>query len=212
MTTLLPADTTGALPVWAVGPDALETLPIGVARWAKASACKAGAGEVLLVPGADGALVGAVLGLGGKVGDPHRQSLLAGALSGLPDGDWRLAEGHGLDETLASLGFLLGGYRFDRYRSKPGIGVPPRLVAGAAVDRQEAEALCAGVFLARDLINTPTNDLLPDTMETAVRALGAEFGAEVSSVVGDDLISQNFPMIHAVGRASSVAPRPPACC
>ena len=206
MSILLPATPSGARPVWAIGADAVDALPIEVARWAKASGYKAGAGEVLLVPGADGAVAGAVLGLGGKAGDPRRKPLLAGALAGLPEGDWQLADGHGLDDNLATLAFLLGGYRFDRYRSKPGTTVSPQLVAGTA-DRAEAEALRDGVFLTRDLINTPANDLLPDAMEAAVRALGAAFGAEVSSIVGDDLLQQNFPMIHAVGRASPVAPR-----
>jgi leucyl aminopeptidase len=210
MTALLSADTAGARPVWAVGPTALDRLPAEAARWAKATGYKAGAGEVLLVPGADGEVTGALLGLGaanGRSADPRRQSLLAGALARLPQGSWQLAEGHELDERIAALAFLLGGYRFDRYRAKPNTAEAPQLVAGTGVDRTEAEALQGGIFLARDLINTPANDMGPDAIEAAVRALGARFGATVTSIVGDDLLQQNFPMIHAVGRASPTAPR-----
>ena len=67
------------------------------------------------------------------------------------------------------------------------------------------------MFLARDLINTPTNDMGPADLEAAARALAGEFGAEVSVVTGEDLLEKNFPMIHAVGRASAdgaAAPRP----
>lgn len=205
MTSLLSAASSGVRPVRAVAGDALDSLPASAAGWARATGFKAGAGELLLVPGSGGKVASAVLGLGKDAADPQRRSLLAGALAGLPEGEWQLDEGHGLDADLAALAFLLGGYRFDRYRSAPSAAVPPRLVAGA--DVKQAEALRDGIFLARDLINTPANDMLPDALEAAVRTVAGEFGAEVSSIVGDELLSQNFPMIHAVGRASSVAPR-----
>jgi leucyl aminopeptidase len=67
--------------------------------------------------------------------------------------------------------------------------------------------LAEGVFLARDLINTPTSDMGPDALERAVRELARRFNAKVSVVKGEALLVRNFPMIHAVGRAGAEAPR-----
>lgn len=212
MSALINGETKGLKTVWPATADMLASLPVPAAAWAAASRFKASAGDVLLVPGSDGALMGAILGLGSVSGktpvDTARTSLLAGALAkALPGGDWRFAEQHGLDEELAALALLAGGYRFERYRSKPDMADDPRFLVGSAEARDRAETLAAGIFFARDLINTPANDMGPDAIEAAVRTLAAEFGAEVTSIVGGDLLAQNFPMIHAVGRASSVAPR-----
>src|SRR5262249_49432030 len=64
-----------------------------------------------------------------------------------------------------------------------------------------------GIFLARDLINTPANDMGPAELEQAARALAARYGATIRVVIGDDLIKENFPLVHAVGRAADRAPR-----
>ncbi len=69
------------------------------------------------------------------------------------------------------------------------------------------EAIADGEFLTRDLINTPAGDMGPAELEAASRALATRFGAVCTSIVGEDLVAQNFPMIHAVGRASPRAPR-----
>ena len=61
--------------------------------------------------------------------------------------------------------------------------------------------------MTRDLVNIPANDMGPDTLEGAVRDLAQKHGANVTSIIGDQLLRQNFPMIHAVGRASDIAPR-----
>ena len=75
------------------------------------------------------------------------------------------------------------------------------------VDRSALINTVEAVWLGRDLINTPASDLGPAEIEAAVRVLGARHGASVASTVGDDLLSANLPMIHAVGRASTRAPR-----
>ncbi|KQT44499.1 cytochrome C oxidase subunit II [Aureimonas sp. Leaf454] len=200
------ATDTAIRPIWATGRDGLDALPEPARSWAAATRFKAAAGEVLLVPGNGGALAGAVLGLGAEADTPAR-ALLSGALGRtLPDGDWRFEGPVTLDPELSALAVRLGAYRFDRYRSKPDAAAMLRVLTDAAADAR-AERLAAAVFLTRDLINTPANDMGPDAIEEAVRRLGAEFAATVTSVVGDDLLSGNFPMIHAVGRASAVAPR-----
>jgi leucyl aminopeptidase len=209
MSTLLSAAAAGSRPVWTASPDTIGDLPPEAAAWAGTLRFKAGAGEVLLVPGSDGAVLSAILGLGPSSStDRRRQALLAGALAtSLADGDWHLAEGHGLDADMAGLAFLLGGYRFDRYRSKPSATDAVQLFPGEGADTAAAAAIGAGAFLARDLINTPANDMGPDAIERAARSLAERFGADIEVVVGDDLLSRNFPMIHAVGRASAIAPR-----
>ncbi|WP_102961109.1 leucyl aminopeptidase family protein [Mangrovicella endophytica] len=197
--------TAEALPVWPATKAELNELPVAARDWSIAADFQAGAGEILLVPGADGAS-GAILGLGDD-GAGAGAAMLAGVLTkGLPEGTWRI-EGDATDAHLGALAFLLGSYRFDRYRSKPAPMKHVRLSVPSTVDPAEVASIAAGIFLARDLINTPANDMGPDALEAAVRTLAGEFGASVSVIVGDDLVKQNFPMIHAVGRASVVAPR-----
>ena len=205
-------------PVWTASPTGLSELPEPARRWAQTTRFKADAGAVLPVPDADGGVAGAVLGLGAEVkgeGAKERRALACGGLPGkLPAGDWILAEGHGLDPELAALSLYLGQYRFDRYRSaKPseeaeaakGDGI--RFAVPGNVDLAEIEAIAGGVTLARDLINTPTSEMGPAELEAAARELAARFDAKLVTIEGDALLEQNFPMIHAVGRASSSAPR-----
>jgi leucyl aminopeptidase len=182
------------------GLQALDRPP-RMAAWIAANAFTAKKGEFLLVPGASGEAEQALLGIA-----PEAEGfapLATGRLARvLPEGDWHL-EG-AADPNLAALGFLLGGYAYLTYAGKAWRDV--RLhVAGADVDavRRRADA----VTLVRDLINTPTNDLEPAGLEAAARTLARRHGAEVSVTTGDDLLAANFPMIHAVGRASSDAPR-----
>ena len=100
---------------------------------------------------------------------------------------------------------MLGNYAFTRYGKKPGRAL--RLLAPDGADTARVRRIAEAVCLTRDLINTPTNDMGPAALETAVRRLGAAHGAAVTSIAGDELLAKNFPMIHAVGRASSDAPR-----
>ncbi|MFN5449921.1 leucyl aminopeptidase family protein, partial [Bradyrhizobium sp.] len=109
------------------------------------------------------------------------------------------------DPRLAALAFALGSYRFGRYRKaeSPEVRlVPPDGVAAAELDR-----LADAASLARDLVNTPSNDMGPEDLEAAAKQVAERFGARFTSIIGDDLLQQNFPLIHAVGRASTRAPR-----
>ncbi|RUY52869.1 leucyl aminopeptidase family protein, partial [Mesorhizobium sp. M7A.F.Ca.CA.001.12.1.1] len=122
----------------------------------------------------------------------------------LPEGDWHFASAPA-EPDLAATALLLGGYVFTRYGKKPGKALRFGLPAG--VDGGRVGRIADGVFLTRDLVNTPTSDMGPEDLEQAVRTLAARHKAEVSVVKGDDLLDRNFPMIHAVGRASAGAPR-----
>ncbi|TIV51932.1 MAG: leucyl aminopeptidase family protein, partial [Mesorhizobium sp.] len=106
---------------------------------------------------------------------------------------------------LAALALVLGGYVFTRYGRKPGKALRFALPSGA--DGAHVRRIAEGVFLARDLVNTPTSDMGPAELEEAARTLAAAHGADISVIAGDDLLARNFPMIHAVGRASTGAPR-----
>ena len=107
---------------------------------------------------------------------------------------------------LATVAWGLGAYRFRRYKSGEADEVA-QLKVPRGVDQGRALSVVEGVWLGRDLINTPASDLGPQQLEDAARQLAKKHGASVSSIVGDDLLAKNFPMIHAVGRASDRPPR-----
>ncbi|SMQ58405.1 leucyl aminopeptidase [Devosia lucknowensis] len=169
--------------------------------WARANGFTGQRGRLLALPGERGALDGYLFGTGKPAG---RSPFLAGlAATALPAGNYSLAGDLG-DPTLASIGFRLGAYRFDRYRDGQTV---PTLVLPEAADEAEVDRQVEAAVLARDLINTPANDLGPDALESAVRDFARRHGMSITVTAGDDLLSANFPMIHAVGRASAQAPR-----
>ncbi|MFV0295260.1 MAG: leucyl aminopeptidase family protein [Hyphomicrobiaceae bacterium] len=205
----------GAKPVVLLRPADLESgasHPDGIdakaVAWLKAAGFKGKRRQQALIPGADGTLAAAALGLGAasKAGIYDPDGALVGLLPKfLPEGDWRLA-GAVDNPDLAALAWGLGAYRFRAYKSGAATALP-RLVIPAGVDRSSVLARADAVALGRDVINTPANDMGPEELEAAARRLATHHGAEVSSVIGDDLLKQNFPLIHAVGRASPRAPR-----
>jgi leucyl aminopeptidase len=156
-------------------------------------------GAVLVAPNAEGAIEAVVLGQ-----DPG-DHFLAGKLPGvLPDGLYAFARAPA-DPALATLAWLMGSYAFTRYRARPTKAV--RLVVPDGVDAEEVTRIAEAVAMGRDLINTPANDLGPEEIEAAARRVAERHGAELDAIVGDALLERNFPMIHAVGRASPRLPR-----
>ena len=192
------------LPIFAVTPAHIATGTIDPVAldWAGKAGYKAESGSLLLIPTSDGHLGGALFGLGSN---PSEQPFLTGKLArALPAGDWHI-ETAPLTANRLSLGFGLGSYRFDRYKAEKPEG--PKLLIPQDADATDIKRQLAGVFLARDLINTPTNDMGPDQLEAAFRGLAAHYDAEVSVITGEALIERNFPLVHTVGRASADAPR-----
>jgi len=179
-------------------------LPGEARQFALANGFAAKPGACLTLPTADGKIAQVLFGLEDAT-DKHHDLFRPGALPGLlPPGVYRFANAPH-DTRLAVLGFALGAYRFGRYRKadNPDVRlVPPDNLDVAAISRM-AEAAC----LARDLINMPSNDMGPAELALAAQYLAERFGASFSCIVGDDLIRQNFPLIHAVGMASSRSPR-----
>ena len=187
---LLPA---GAFQAW------LDAQPAATRAWLQAQQFQAEPGTHALLPGEDG-IAGAVLG----IGDPLDAYSYAHGPMALPDGDWAPAGELPPDHARAlQLGWGLGAYRYGRY--KTGGRVPARL-ALPELDAGQRHLLEACVRV-RDLVNTPTEDMGPEQLEAQVRTLAEAHGATFESIVGEDLLAQNFPAIHAVGRASHRAPR-----
>ena len=189
---------TAALDNWCVDQ------PESVVNWIRLNGFTGKLGSALLVPGETGPI--AVVGYGDADARARGRYALAGAAKKLPEGTYDIV--WGLPEHLLEtecLGWLLAGYRFDRYNKKKDRDV--RLVAPAGVDADRVRIIAEAETLLRDLVNTPTSDMGPEALEAAARALAEKHGAAFSSVVGDDLLAKNFPMIHAVGRASATPPR-----
>ena len=203
---IVAAKSADSRPIWFIGKNKTEqtALTSDVQAWAKANDFNGESGRILVLPGKDGTIAGALFGTGDD--DQGGQSqLLAGKLArGLPEGDWHI-ENKPDHADLVTLAFLMGGYSFTRYRK--GSDKTIRLAVPAGVNAAETQHIADAVTLARDLINTPTNDMGPDALEQAARDLASRNGAKVSTIEGDALLKQNFPMIHAVGRAGSIAPR-----
>ena len=198
-----------AVPIFAVTADRLEAWVASqtpaTRAWLATTGFRAETGAVSILSDGSGAVSAVVLGLG-KGDDPWATGGLAKAL---PKGVYRIAESVGAMAgfaTWSALAWGLGGYSFSRYKSEP---APERakLQWPEGCDRAYVELAVAGAALTRDLVNTPANDMLPDALEQAARELATTCGADIRVITGDELLSANYPMIHAVGRASPVAPR-----
>ncbi len=195
-----------ATPIWFVNAtnyaDVRERLDASARAFADAANYEPKSGRHLLLPG-DKALGGVLFGI--EAAGDFKDPFLPGTLSRLiPGGVYRFAnDPH--DSRLAALAFALGSYRFTRYRKAE--DNPATLNLPQSVDRDEIDRVVEAVTLARDLINTPANDMGPVELEEAARALALRHQADIKVTVGDDLLAANFPLIHAVGRASERAPR-----
>jgi leucyl aminopeptidase len=166
-----------------------------------ASGFAGSAGTLAALPDAKGGIAAWVLGLG----DGHDAFALAAAASGLPAGIYRLGEVPDFcGGAHAALAWLMGGYAFDRYKKKT--ARKARLVTPPGVDGAEISRIAENLFLARDLVNTPANDMGPAELESAARALARRHGAKVSVTSGAAL-AKNYPLIAAVGAGSPRAPR-----
>ena len=194
--TAIPITLLGAaeLPAW------LEAHPAHRA-WVEATAFKAKPGTSLLLPGGDGRLAGVLAAA--CEGSPTWA--LAALPTKLPEGRYRLdTQLDPARATAAALGWALASYRYTAYRSAQ--RAPATLDTPEGADAAEVARLAAAMGWARDLINTPAEDLGPQQLAQAARALAERSGAQCSVLQGDELLANNYPTIHAVGRAST---RPP---
>lgn len=190
------------IPVHAVLEKDLEALlaqaPPFVKAFAELSEFKAKAGQVLVAPDQAGGLDRVLFGLG-DTPDPMAFRALAAKL---PGGDYRIAAAPAaIDQDQIALAFALGSYRFDRYKKKS--DKRPRLVAGEGIDVDEVRSVAHACALARDMVNTPPNDMGPLQIETIAREIAEQYGASITVVTGEGLMEANYPAVHAVGRAAA---------
>ena len=170
--------------------------------WIATSGFKGDAGSVQLVPGRGKNAASALVGV---TGDDDIWSWSAAAKRLAPG---RYALDGGVKDRAAgyaALGWALGSYRFERYKKAP--KKAPKLVLTKAMRGAGADRTASAIYLVRDLINTPASDMGPGELANAAQSLAREFKGRCKITVGDDLLRENYPMIHAVGRASSRAPR-----
>ena len=205
---LVAGENSTAIPVYCIARSGWEALkqrldPVAGA-FATAQGFEPAPARHIVLPDAHGAISAVVIGCekaNARRIDPFSMGRIAPLL---PEGLYKL-EGDLPDASLATLGWLLASYRFDRYRkSKP---VKAQLLAQDGIDAAEIMRLADATAMGRDLVNTPANDCGPDDIEAAMRTLATRFGAAVTSIVGDDLLTAGFPMVHAVGRAAARPPR-----
>jgi leucyl aminopeptidase len=198
---LLKAGSPG-IPVDAVTKDDAASLGGPTAEWLAAVGFSGAAGEIALAPDGSGGIAQVWFGLGAD-----ENPLLPGKLpTVLPPGAYRLARGF-RRPALATLAFAMGTYRFSRYRKDD--RKARQLVVPDGVDQVEIERIANAVTLARDLINTPANDMGPADLAAAAGDVALRYGASVSEIVGDALLKERLPLIHAVGGAAAAdrAPR-----
>ena len=185
-------------------PDYRLTLSVEARTYADAMGFGPKTGAFLVLPAANGQIDSVLFGIGTDDALAKNPFLTGKIATDCPAGHYVL---HGAlsNPTLALLGFYLGLYRFDRFKSvsRKDITLSPPSGADAAHVQIVAQAMTSG----RDLINRPANDLTTDELASAAKALAARFGVEAHEIVGDALIEQGFPLIHAVGRAAAFAPR-----
>jgi leucyl aminopeptidase len=177
--------------------------PERAVRWIEDNGFDAAAGSYLGIPGIDGQLESVVAGVGDRGAGVLDMAALAQCL---PAGTYCLQSQQILDADLCSLGWALGQYRFDLYKQVTR-GEPRVLLWPDGAPRERVLAAAQADKLVRDLVNTPASDMGPNDLEAASRDLATEFGAECAVTAGDALLADNFPSIHAVGRASSKTPR-----
>jgi leucyl aminopeptidase len=188
-------------------PTVKKSLPAEAAAMAQLQGFEAKCGQIILAQVSD------KLGFLAVFGEPDpgqtmHEGLAAGVLAQtLPAGDYHFANapsGGGEALEMAAIAWLMAAYEFALYRKKP--KVFPRLVAPQGINTARAERLAQSVHLGRDLINTPANDMGVPALVAAALAVAKTFKAKAKVIRGDDLLKQNFPLIHAVGRAGADAP------
>ena len=203
-------DSTDTTPIFLLATDQVEDWaaaqdgPVG--EWLSANHFKGKAGQKVSVPGLDGGIRYIAAGVGKELDAEAILATMGGLAESLCAGAYTLAtelDQHSAD--LAAIGWAQGCYRFDNYGKKADAG--PTLNWPEGCNQPGVTAAIDAATLTRDLVNTPANDMGPAELATAAADLAQQFDASCTAIIGDDLLTQNFPAIHAVGRGSDRAPR-----
>ncbi len=193
-----------AIPLRLIGPSELGTLGEKERAWAKAMRFEADAGKFLIVPGDAGAALLVLVGTGDATITPWT---LAEAAAALTEGDYRLENASPENAGLLAVGWCLAQYRFGRYLQDTE-AQPRSLILPEGTPAAQAAAFADASAMVRDLVNTPAEDMGPAHLQDIAEGLAEEFGGSCKTIVGDDLLDENFPAIHAVGRAATEGREP----
>lgn len=166
----------------------------------------ASVGQLVYVPDTDGSIACVAFGVGKENGFANGE-MRAGTLGqDLSEGVYEIAsQPEDWSAPLLATAWGMGAYKFSKYLKD--VPTPPILVLDEGMDADETIATAGALHNGRDYINTPASDMGPIALQTAAQNLANRFGAKVTATIGDDLLNENYPMIHAVGRAAYEAPR-----
>jgi leucyl aminopeptidase len=211
-----PENGAAPIPIRLVASDQLDDIVAGLpdsqANWVRANGFRARLGTALALPAQGGSVAGVLVGWGTEATRRRERLHLGSFARTAPAGNYRLEGDLTLDEAeQAALGWMLGRYRFDRYKPENN-NINAELMTPEGVDGARLGRISEGVFIARDLINTPANDMGPEALEQAARRIATRHeagqnGATVEVTTGEALLEANLPLIHAAGRAGPQEPR-----
>ncbi|MBL4852976.1 MAG: leucyl aminopeptidase family protein [Robiginitomaculum sp.] len=188
-------------------PALLANLSPAGRTYAKAHRFNGGSGQAVLVPDDKGNIALVLFGVG-QISDGYSDSALQiGALAErLRPGFYEISSApDDMDNALMAVAWGLGTYKFNRYLKQT--STPPTLVLTDNMRPDETTALVAATHRGRDLINTPASDMGPKALHLETKNLAETYGAAFKATVGKNLLKDNYPMIHAVGRAAHEKPR-----
>ncbi len=162
-------------------------------------------GQVMVIRGKDGSIDSVLAGTGASI-TPYSLCAAYSTLSRLDIDESFHVEGTLTpdEQTLCATGWGWAAYTFDLYK-KAARKKPLKLVWPAKADRTRAGALIESVCLIRTLINTPANDLGTDDLARAAKDVAMRHKAQCTVIKGAR-IEKEFPMLHAVGKASTDNP------
>lgn len=180
-------------------PDWLIKQPSETQRWLSSTQFRAEAGNVSVIPDANGHIARVVC----CMADQNHFWCVGHLPMHLPEGTYQL-DVDGEDISSYAMAWGLGAYQFTRY--KPLLRQPARLFLPFPT-AQSIISIVDAIYLVRDWINTPTEDMGPAQFAHAMQLLAKKYEATFTQIIGDDLLKQNYPCIHIVGRASDDAPR-----
>ena len=170
-------------------------------KWLNTSQRDVTAGQHILLPGPEGALDSVLI----IVASPLSIWSIADLSTKLPDGDYHLSSEYTLaEQEKLILGWGLGAYQYTRYKKKKSSA---SIYVNPAINLARIEAQIEATYLTRALINAPANEMLPTQLASATQHLAEQYKAEFEQIIGDQLLAEHYPLIHAVGRASTDAPR-----
>ncbi|OED39470.1 leucyl aminopeptidase [Chromatiales bacterium (ex Bugula neritina AB1)] len=183
-------------------PRFLKKLGSAQVAWLEQNQFEARAGKLLAIPDADGNVERFICGVS-DLADPFA---IADLPMQLPEGLYTL-EGSGVKANIEALaiGWGLGAYQFTRYKNAR--RKPARLKLPNSANHPHVQETVAATNRVRDLINTPAEDMMPQHISAVVGEIAQTHAAEFQEIIGDDLLTSNYPCIHTVGRASVHPPR-----